>query len=1042
MRIPVPSHAMICVLLFASLLTCQFTSASERTRPQSPNAPIHSAAAAKRLPAVESERKIPVALHGVVTCVPEGWKGFFLEDESGGIYCEPQDIAAEKSFWPVHVGEEVKLVGVTAPGHRNSFVAVKNISWRKSGVLPQPTLRTIRNTIDDRIDADFVRVRGHIVGLVNIAGEMEYGLFADGVEAEVVHAGFRIDPKVYEHAEVEVRGTVIPQEGNARPIKIVVPDATAFKLLKTHREVQQSTQLQSIKEVLQQDVDSNPVVKISGDIFCDDADSTWLIDNGFGINWQSNGTVLPEQTKNVELMGILQHDGARRWVKYGTVLSMSTATREPQFNRAIVSTHFDSHVNQLVSVTATFWDSNAFDSDIIMSFDIENSKLTCRLLDLSATGQLSQLQRGAEYRISGLLVPVAMSESESPTLLIRSLADVAMVSGPPWPVRFTLYIVSLLSLGLTIGLMTTVIWWQQAISTRRSLEEARNELRYANENLEARVADRTLELDATNRRLTEEATARILVEQDQIETLASLEDAQSLAQIGSFVWYAVTRSSVWSKQCFLIHGLDPQGLPMGFDDYCACVLDEDRAAFKTYLQKAAVSSEREEFRYRITLPSGEVRWVRSLLKSLLSPDGTLISIKGIIQNVTDQVSAEEQLRHSVKMEVAGHLAGGIAHDLNNTLAIVKLNCFLLHSSRNADALSAEFLSHVAAIEAAADKSAMLTRQLLTFSRKQLIRPIVLNVNTTIQTFSPLLRPLLENRVTIEFHLADQIADVRLDEGQLEQILMNLIINARDAIPETGTIQVRTSNWTVSRDADPSQWILPPKCGEYVSLSVTDNGLGISPDSIHRIFEPFFSTKGPDKGTGLGLAVVHGIVRQNHGGLSIKSQPNLGTTFQLLIPVATEAESITGNETPYFDVQPIDELVKAQPASRGSILLVDDEPSVGKHTENVLKRLGYDVTTFLTAGDALRFVKASPHDFQLLITDYSMPHMSGLELATQIRDIIPNVPVILMSGFLNEEAFRNMPAGLDPVFIPKPFTIPELATSIRKAIKQADTVHIG
>lgn len=995
---------------------------------------------AKFMSNAEASLRQPIALSGVVTCVPEGWKGFFLEDASGGIYCEPENAEAEGSFWPVRVGEDIELKGVTAPGHRNSFVAVTRITSRKPGTLPSPTIRTIRNTIEDRIDADFVRLRGHIVGLVNIAGQMEYGLLAEGVEADVVHAGFRVDPKVYDHSEVEICGIVIPQETNPRRIKIVVPELSCFKMIATHLEVLESTKVSTIQELLQRDADSNPVVRLTGNIFGQSKDETWLDESGYGIAWIPKGNLLPEGTRNIELIGILKQAGSRRWITYGTTLATKNEQNGSKVAHDVLPTEVIQHTNQIVAVNATFWDSNAFDSDIVLSFNLGNSKLTGRLLDTTDVLKLTNLQRGAEYQVTGLLTSASIDGVEAPFLLIRSLSDVVQVSGPPWPVRFTLYIVSLLTAGLAIGLATSVYCWKQASTAKKRLEIARNELRLANENLEKRVSDRTLQLDTINRKLADEATARLLVECEQKETLASLEDAQSVAQIGSFMWHATNNSSIWSRQCFLIHGLDPQSCAPNLEEYCNRVSEEDRAAFKLYLQRAATSSEREELRYRIKLPHGEVRWVRSLIKSTRSRDGSQLSFDGIIQNVTDQVQAEEQLRQSVKMDVAGHLAGGIAHDLNNTLTIVKMNCYLIQAELDGKALGSSICEHISAIETASDKSALLTRQLLTFSRRQIIRPVVLNVNTTIQGFRPLLCQLLDSRVSLEFHLSDEIANVRLDQGQLEQVLMNLVLNAHDAISSTGKIQVRTGNVYVNGDNDCTNWILQPKAGDYVSISVTDNGTGIDSDSLNKVFEPFFSTKGPEKGTGLGLAVVHGIVRQNNGGLRVESQLSHFTTFEILIPVAPEVVPDQSSDFQQFEAVPLIETVKAKSARNETILLVDDDSAVGAHMEHVLKHLGYSVKSIATAQEALHLIREGAKDFQLLITDYSMPQMSGLELAKQIHEHLPSLPVILMSGFLNEEAFLSLPASLEPVFIQKPFTIQDLSASITKAIKRADAAH--
>lgn len=1004
------------------------------------DSPIDTAASAKVLPASEAAHKLPVALHGVVTAVPEGWKGFFLEDATGGIYCEPQNTEAEKSFWPVTVGEEMELQGVTAPGHRNSFVAVTKITSRKSGTLPQPTLRTIQSVILDRVDADFVRLRGHIIDLVNIAGEMEYGLYADGIEAEVVHAGFRIDPKIYEHSEVEICGVVIPQQGSARPVKIVVPNADSFRMLATHLEVIESTKLSPIESVLRQFQGRDPTVRISGDVYGSNPDEIWLVDKGFGIKWVAKGIQLPKGTKHVELLGIVKGKDANKSIEYGTVLSTSDVPSRYGFTPALIDDRVNGHLNQIVNVKATFWDSNLINSERILSFDLGNAKLTCRVLEETHSANWTNFRRGAIYSVNGLLTHDSIENSAESAIVLRSLKDVVMVTGPPWSVRFTLYVVSLLSGALTIGLLTTMYCWQQTTVARRRLESARNDLCQVNETLEVRVVERTTELDKINRKLIDEASARLLVERDQRQTLESLEDAQSLAQIGSFVWNAASNISTWSKQCFLVHGLSAGESAPTLDQYCIQVYDEDRWAFKRYLEKATNSIEREEFRYRITLASGELRWVRSLVKVVKSAGGALIAIEGIVQNVTEQVSAEQQLRHSVKMEVAGHLAGGIAHDLNNTLLVVKLNCYLLTSKLEKQSLDSGLAAHVEDIEAAANKSAMLTSQLLTFSRKQVIRPVILNVNATILSFKALLSQLLEDRVVIKFDLAEQTADVRLDQGQLEQLLMNLILNARDAISGSGLIRITTSNVTVNCNTNVARWALQPKCGEYVSLIVSDNGSGIPPELLHKIFEPFFSTKLPEKGTGLGLAVVHGIIRQNSGGLMVENQPNRGTTFKLLIPRAAKADDANDSGSSLLN----DHFNSTQKdftdfGGGQSILLVEDELSVCEHTRQVLNRLGFNVTALNSPSDALALVEEHCKSFQLLLTDYSMPHMSGVELATEIRKHHPTLPVVIMSGFINEEAFQSMPDGQAPVFLQKPFAVQDLGNAIQKALRHSSII---
>ncbi len=1001
--------------------------------------PIRSAMKVKMLPAEIAEQKLEVELHGVVTCVPDGWKGFFIEDESGGIYCEPENADAERSFWPLRAGEEITLKGFTAPGHRNSFVAVASVSARQRGVFPQPPLRTIQQVIDDRVDADFVTVRGHIVGMVNIAGQMEYGLLADGVEALVLHAGFRVDPKVYELSEVEVSGVVIPQETEARKVKIIVPDAGCFKLLATHLDVQAATPKQPIQEILSRPTGGSPLVHISADIFCNDRDRTWLSQNGYGINWKSSGVLLPEGTRHVELMAVQKHDGVKRWLEHATVLSTDNSLAESRPTSRIADGSLDSRIHQIVSVTADFWDASTINSELVLSFDAGNRKLTCRLPGRSDTNQLPKLQRGAEYRITGLLSAVSEGSLETHELLVQTETDIVQISGPPWPLRFTLNIVSFLSVALALGLGTAIYHWKQATSSKQRLENARNELRIANESLEARVASRTMELDLSNRRLIDEAAARRRVEEERMQTLASLEEAQSIAQIGSFEWDAITNTCHWSRQCYVVHGLDQHQPAPDPDRYHDLVAEVDRPAFDRYMKQVTDSSEREEHRYRIVMPNGEVRWVRSLIRSIRDDAGCVRGMDGIIQDVTDLVAAEEQLRHSMKMEVAGRLAGGIAHDLNNTLTIIQLNCFMLDAELRALAIGDETRSYLVAIENASEKSAMLTRQLLTFSRKQIVRPVELNVNATIASFTPLLKQLSGDSIQIECSLEENVSDIRLDPGQMEQILMNLVLNARDAICDSGQVRISTSHVLISDDVDTSKWVIPPKPGQYVSLRVSDTGAGISAESMHAIFEPFFSTKGPDKGTGLGLSVVHGIVRQCNGGLFVDSIERRGTAFHVLIPATrTSVQLQSVAETP-AEISNKASAFLPQSSRNESILLVDDEPAVGRNTENVLKRLGYRVTTVNSATEALELVRNNRGDFKLLITDYSMPSMLGTELARQIRGYVPSIPVIVMSGFLNEAAFNSLPVDLNPAYVQKPFTIQQLATAVFQSLATTDSL---
>ncbi|MFO0944184.1 MAG: hypothetical protein U0930_26035, partial [Pirellulales bacterium] len=496
---------MTTIFAFHYLVTSLLPGSGKATAFQEADKPLTTVSSVKYLSGDEAAKRVPVLLTGVVTGVPPGWKGFFVEDETGGIYCEPLDAESEKTFWPIHVGELVQLQGVSAPGHRNSFLTVSKVLSRSVGPLPDPKLTTVRQLIDDVVDADFVRVRGQIVGLVNIAGQMEYGLLADGVEAQVLHVGFRIDPKVYELAEVEVCGIVIPQEAQARKVKIIVPDEPSFKMLATDLEVLNATPLNSIRNLFKNHAPVNRVVRVSADLYSKDAQHSWLIGGGFGIRWNHANILLPSNTRSVELIGILKGTDSRRWIDYSTVLSTSENTINQNLGASTTTEKPSVLVNRLVTLTGTFWDSNIFNSDAILSFDVDDSKLTCRFIGSLGEAELSHLRRGAKYEITGLLTPVVNDSLDATEMLVRSVSDIVEVSGPPWPTRITLYIVSLLSTGLAFGLATATYQWLSARKANERLELAKSMLSSSNEELEARVADRTKELMQSNSKLVEEA---------------------------------------------------------------------------------------------------------------------------------------------------------------------------------------------------------------------------------------------------------------------------------------------------------------------------------------------------------------------------------------------------------------------------------------------------------------------------------------------------------------------------------------------------------
>jgi two-component system, cell cycle sensor histidine kinase and response regulator CckA len=399
-------------------------------------------------------------------------------------------------------------------------------------------------------------------------------------------------------------------------------------------------------------------------------------------------------------------------------------------------------------------------------------------------------------------------------------------------------------------------------------------------------------------------------------------------------------------------------------------------------------------------------------------------VEGIVVNlrdVTQQVALEADLRQAQKMESVGQLAGGVAHDFNNLLTVITGRIDFLLDSPN---LNDEQQTDLAEIRKATVRATELTRQLLAFSRKQLLQPRVVNLNRVLDDVEPMLRRLIGEDIQIRIEHGSDLGSVTADPGQLQQILMNLALNARDAMPGGGVLTFKTSNETVSNR--PPTISARLDAGEYVLLAVSDTGLGMDQSTQSRIFEPFFTTKSQGKGTGLGLSTVYGIVKQSGAGISVTSAPNAGTTFEVRFP-RTDGFALA---------QPTECGPGSALSGTETILLVEDDSSVRDLVERVLRSRGYHVLAAQHGGDALQLASHTVCGVDLVLTDVVMPSMSGRELVEALQVARPALRVLYMSGYTDDEIIRR---GLhDPSisFIQKPFTADNLAMQVRKVLDVA------
>jgi PAS domain S-box-containing protein len=439
-------------------------------------------------------------------------------------------------------------------------------------------------------------------------------------------------------------------------------------------------------------------------------------------------------------------------------------------------------------------------------------------------------------------------------------------------------------------------------------------------------------------------------------------------------------------------------------------------------QARATGASTAPARWRICHRNGSWLELETVATDLLH-DPAVAGVVLNVRDVSERVALERQLLQAQKMEAVGRLAGGIAHDFNNLLTAIRMTAALV-----ADELptGSPLVDELREIERSVDRGSSLTRQLLAFSKKELIQPTLLDVAEVVAGIEPMLRRLMATDITLDIRATLQPWRVLADRGQLEQVVMNLVINARDAMPGHGTITVAVGVTTVDvATARANPGLLPR---EYVTLTVRDTGSGMTPDVQAHLFEPFFTTKAVGKGTGLGLSTVYAIVQQCGGAISVRSVVDEGSVFTVYLPRAVTLD------TP---VEP----VKAYAGSGGgreTILVVDDEETVRAAVRRILQKYGYEVLTAAGGAEALELLQREGSRVALLLTDMVMPVMSGRELVERAAAAHPGLRMIVMSGHTDDEALRQGQLATEDAFISKPFTVHDLTATIRRVLDGTST----
>ena len=500
----------------------------------------------------------------------------------------------------------------------------------------------------------------------------------------------------------------------------------------------------------------------------------------------------------------------------------------------------------------------------------------------------------------------------------------------------------------------------------------------------------------------------------------ALDFALEAAALGTWDHDLITGELRWDSRAKALFGLAPD-TPISHRRWADAVRTDDLVEAETARKKAVRDRTPFSIEYRILWPDGSEHSIAMVGRATIDPaTDQAVRMAGVMLDITERKRTEARLQEVLRLEAIGRLAGGIAHDLNNMLvAILGFSDLLAGSFQPEDPRRED----VEQITLAASRSATLTRQLLAFARREIIQPRRIDVNGVVQRAERLLRPVLGESIELVFQLSPDVGAIFADPGQVEQVLMNLVLNARDAMPQGGRVLIETARVRLGGATSGQEVDSEATPGQYVMLAVSDTGHGMDPATLQRIWEPFFTTKPSGRGTGLGLAAVYGAVKQSGGFVWAESAPGRGTVISVYWP-----------EDQLKPEQLLDS-GGLPGAERGTetVLVVEDEPLVRSLTVRTLGRLGYRCFVAERAEHALRMVQDGEVRPDLVITDVVLPGKSGGWLAEQLSLDLPGLPILFMSGFTDEEVMRRGLVAAGRPFLQKPFAPGDLAREVRRVL---------
>ena len=524
------------------------------------------------------------------------------------------------------------------------------------------------------------------------------------------------------------------------------------------------------------------------------------------------------------------------------------------------------------------------------------------------------------------------------------------------------------------------------------------------------VGASSIKRDVTERKQAAEALLR---------SQERLRLALKAARMGTWQWDVASNTLAWDEQLHELYGIEPGQQVTQYEDFIRRVHQDDRSIVTASVQRALDGGGGLDYEFRIVLPDGRVRWLADQGRVIRDQRGNPLYLTGVCLDTTERKLMEERLRQAQRMDSVGQLAGGIAHEANNMMSVV-LGCadYVLQRTD----LPGPVREDVDQIWKAAKRTAGITQQLLAFSRRQVLQPQVLDLNATVRDLEPILSRTLGETRGLRMHLSPGLGVVKADPGQLEQVLINLTLNARDAMRDQGRLTIETMNVVLDEAYAAGKSVDSLRPGEYAALVVSDTGHGMDRATLERVFEPFFTTKGVGEGTGLGLSTAYGIVKQSGGFIWVYSEPGLGTTFKLYFPVVTTSPGAT-------------DLREPAPTARDNetVLVAEDEAMVRGIMARTLRDCGYNVLEAANGRAALDSLEAEAGRISLIVADVVMPDLGGREMAARLAERWPDVPVLFTSGYTGLDVVRRGLLDEGREFLQKPLAPEALARKVREMV---------